>query len=152
MRNDRLNSDRNRWILIFGLLLVLAILVWYGYHFRPKMTLKMCLDDPLRYDGKEIGVWAESKVVELLPDGFLVKEMSYTIRVVGDPQNASPGDYVRMRAVFHKEGYLELKRLYVAKEKRLKIVVSIVPVLLVLFLLFKTYRFDWSRMFFREKT
>ena len=151
MRTERSDSGRTRWILIFGLLLSLIALVWYGYRFNPRVMLKMCLDDPIKYDGIGIEVGTEAKVTKLLPDGFIVKEAGRTIRVKGNPQNASMGDFVRMRAVFHKEGYLELKRLQVAKGKYIKIVVSIVPALLVLFLLFRTYKFDWHRILFREK-
>lgn len=111
----------------------------------------MCLKDPLRYDGQEIGVGTEATVVEILPDGFLLHEMGQTIRVEGDPQNASQGDFVRMRAVFHKQGYLELKHLYVAKGRRLKILVSIVPALLILFFVLRTYRFDWKQLLFIER-
>ena len=151
MRTERLDSGRTRSILIFGLLLSLVALVWYGYRFNPKVTLQMCLDDPLKYDGMEIGVGTEAKVTELLPDGFIMKEVGRTFRVKGNPQDASSGDFVRMRVVFHKEGYLELKRLQVAKGRYTKIVVSIVPTLLVLFFLFRTYKFDWRRILFREK-
>lgn len=151
MRTERLDSGRTRWIIILGLLLSLVSLVWYGYRFHPRVTFQMCLDDPLRYDGMEIGVGTEAKVSQLLPDGFVVKEVGGTFRVKGNPQDASLGDFVRMRAVFHKEGYLELKRLQVAKGRYTKIVVSIAPALLVLFLLFRTYKFDWRRILFREK-
>jgi len=151
MRTERLDSGRTRWILIFELLLSLVVLIWYGYRFNPRVTLQMCLEDPLRYDGMVIGVGAEAKVIQLLPDGFVVKEVGRTLRVKGNPQDASLGDFVRMRAVFHKEGYLELKRLQVAKGKYTKIVVSIAPALLVLFLLFRTYKFDWRWILFREK-
>jgi hypothetical protein len=111
----------------------------------------MCLDDPLKYDETKIGVGTGAKVIELFPDGFKVKEVGRTILVKGNPEDASLGDFVRMRAVFHKEGYLELKRLQVAKGKYTKIVVSIAPALLVLFLLFRTYKFDWRRILFRER-
>ncbi len=111
----------------------------------------MCLNDPLRYDGKEIGVGTEATVVEILADGFLLRQMGQTIRVEGNSQNASPGDFVRLSAVFHRQGYLELRHLYVAKGRRLKIVLSIIPALLVLFLVLKTYRFDWRRLLFTER-
>lgn len=140
-----------RWILTFGLLFVLGGLLWYGYRNNPSLSLEMCLRDPLRYDREEIGVGTEAKVVEILPDGFLLKEMGRTIRVKGDPQNASPGDFVRLRAVFHRQGYLELKHLYIAKGRRFKIYISIVAALLILFLVLRTYRFDWRRMFFTER-
>ena len=151
MRTERLDSGRTRWILIFGLLLSLVALVWYGNRFHPRMTLQMCLDDPVKYDGMEIGVGTEAKVTKLLPDGFIVREVGSTFRVKGNSQDASLGDFVRMRAVFHKEGYLELTRLQVAKGRYTKIVVSIAPALLALFLLFRTYKFDWRRMLFKEK-
>jgi len=151
MRTERLDSGRTRWILIFGLLLSLVALVWYGCRFYPRMTLQMCLDDPLKYDGMEIGVGTEAKVIQLLPDGFIVREVGRTFRVKGNPQDASLGDFVRMSAVFHKEGYFELKHLQVAKGRYIKIVVSIAPALLVLFLLFRTYRFDLRPMLFKEK-
>ncbi|UCC40166.1 MAG: hypothetical protein JSV96_01540 [Candidatus Aminicenantes bacterium] len=152
MRTERSDSSRGRWVLISGLLLSLVALVLYGYRYNPRVRLQMCLDNPLKYDGTEIGVGAEAKVTRLLPDGFIVKELNRTILVKGNPQNASLGDFVRMRVIFHKEGYLELKRLQVAKRRYTKIVVSIAPALLVLFLLFRTYRFDWRLFLFKEKT
>ena len=141
----------NRWIRISGLLLILAGLLYYGHQFNPEINLSMCLKDPTRYDGREIPVGTEAKVIKRLADGFILQEMGHTIRVKGDLQDIAPGEYVRMRAIFHKEGYLELKRIYVAEGRRLKIFLSIVPAVLVLFLLFKIYRFDWRRMLFVER-
>lgn len=145
------SSPAWRWILTLVLVLILVGLVYYGYRNNPSVGLQVCLDNPLGYDGREIGVGTEATVVRRLTDGFIVKELGRTIRVEGNPQEASPGDFVRMRGVFHKEGYLELKQLYVAKQRRLKILISIVPVLFVLVLFFRTYRFDWRRLLFTEK-
>ena len=142
---------RNRWVRIFGLILILAGLIHYGYRFNPEINLSKCLIDPARYDGREVAVRPEAKVIKRLPDGFVLQVMGHIIRVKGDPQNISQGDYVVMRAIFHKEGYLELKRIYVAKGRRLKILLSIVPAVLVLFLFFKIYRFNWRRMLFAER-
>ncbi|MFB0565714.1 MAG: hypothetical protein ACETWK_08565 [Candidatus Aminicenantaceae bacterium] len=142
---------RNRWINILGLLVVLICLVLYGYLSRDPVTLDKCLNNPIQYDGKDINVSIEATVVKLLSDGFFVRQMGRAIRVVGDPQNASVGDFVVMLAVFHKEGYLELKSLRVAKGRRLKVLISIPPALLVLFLLFWTYRFDLRLLLFKER-
>jgi len=144
--------SHKRRLSISALFLVLFCLVLYGYRSKDPVDLRACLDDPLKYDGRIIGVGAEATMFKLLPDGFLIREMGRTFRVVGDPQDASVGDFVVMRAIFHKEGYLELVKLRVAKKRRLKILVSIPPALLVLFLLFWNYRFDWRRMLFKERT
>lgn len=141
----------SRWIQICGLLILLALLVLYGYRENPFVTLRMCLGDPHQYDGQEINIAQEATVAQLLTNGFLLRQMDQIIRVQGDSQNASPGDYVRMKAIFHKENYLELKRLYVAKGRRLKMIVSVVPVMYILFLFFKTYRFDCFDMLFKER-
>lgn len=149
--NKRFPILRNRWVLTSGFLLLLIGLIYYGYRYNPRVNLSMCLNDPLKYDRYEVSIGTEAKVVERLSDGFILQEMGHTIRVKGDPQNVSPGDYVRLRAIFHKEGYLDLKLLYVAKGRRLKILVSIAPVVLVLFLFFRTYRFYGRRMIFTKR-
>ncbi len=149
--NDRLHVFRHRWFKTVGLLAVLAGLAVYGYLYNPVGKLSKCLADPERHDGRIIGVGTEAKVVELLPEGFVIQELGQRIAVAGDLPKASPGDYIRIRAIFHKEGYLELDQLYVAKGRRAKIFVSIVPALLVIFLLFRTYRFDWRQLLFRER-
>lgn len=149
--NDRFNAFHHRWYKIIALLAVLVGLAAYGYLLNPVGKLSKCLANPDLYDGQLIGVGTEAKVVELLPEGFIIQELGQRIRVVGDPPDASPGDYIRIRAVFHKEGYLELERSYVAKGRRAKIFVSIVPALLVIFLLFRTYRIDWRHLLFRER-
>ncbi len=143
-----MNSMRAGGIL--ALLLALTALVYYGYLHYPGITLRMCVEDPLRYDGRAIGVGTETTVAALFADGFLIHHMGDTFRVLGDPGDAEPGDFIQMRAVFHCEGYLELQRLHVAKYRRLKIIVSIAPVVLVAFLFLKHYRFNWGRCLFYE--
>ena len=150
--SEKFSILHNRWVRISGLLLILAGLLYYGHRFNPEIKLSMCLKNPTRYDGREIPVGTEARVIKRLADGFILQEMNHTIHVKGANQEISPGEYVRIRAIFHKEGYLELKRIYVAKGRRLKIFLSIVPAVLVLSLLFKIYRFDWRRMLFTERT
>ena len=140
-----------RWIVIPALLFILICLIWFGFQNAPSITLQMCLDNPTYYDGYEIGVGNEATIAQLLPEGFLVRQMSNTIRVSGGPQNASVGDFVQLRAIFHKEGYLELVKMHVAKQRRAKIFISVVPTLLILFIFFRRFKFNWRQMFFHER-
>lgn len=135
-----------------GLLAVLLVaLTYYGYRAFPEIRLVDCLRDPARYDGTLITVGTEATVERVLPDGFLVRQMGRVVRVIGDAGNPRPGDYVRFRARFHQEGHLSLAQLYVAKRRRAKVGVSILPVLLVVALVVKTYRFDPHRFCFVER-
>ncbi len=149
------SSDRplgTRRAVLPGLLLALLLaLVYYGYRAYPEIRLADCLKDPARYDGTLITVGTEATVEQLLPDGFLVRQMGRVVRVIGDAGDAKPGDFVRFRARFHREGYLTLQHLYVAKARRAKVAVSILPVLLVAVLVVKTYRFDRHRLCFVER-
>ncbi|MGQ9560087.1 MAG: hypothetical protein ACUVWA_06210 [Candidatus Oleimicrobiaceae bacterium] len=131
--------------------MLLVALTYYGYRAFPEIRLADCLHDPARYDGALITVGTEATVERVLPDGFLVRQMGRVVRVIGDAGNARPGDFVRFRARFHREGHLTLEQLYVAKRRRAKVAVSILPALLVVALVIKTYRFDPHRLCFVER-
>jgi hypothetical protein len=94
----------------------------------------------------------DARVVQILQDHFIIQQLGVKMRVKGDPLNASRGDFIRLKAVFHKENYLEVVRLYVDKGRRSKIIFSIFPALLVIFLFFKTYKFDWQTLVFYRRT
>ena len=140
---------RGLWILL--LCLILAGLLVYAYFVNPIVTLPMILDNPEEYDGKVVRLGTEATVYERLPDGFVLSQMGRKIRALGNPENADAGDFVQIKAVFHKEGHLDLMRIYVAKRRRLKVIVSIWPALLVLFLVIKTYAFDKKGFYFKER-
>ncbi len=141
-----------RLLTIIALSLALAGLTWYGHHNNPSVSLKMCVDESLKYDGKEIEIGMDAKVAKVFPDNFIIQQLGVKMRVEGDPLNASPGDFIRLKAVFHKEKYLEVVRLYVEKGRRYKIIISIFPVLLVIFLFLKTYKFDWQTLVFYRRS
>ncbi len=128
--------------LLFGALVALTL---YGYRAYPELRLSACLQDPLRYDGAQLIVGNEATVQSLLPDGFVIHQMGRSLRVLGNPGEAQVGDFVRMQVTFHKEGHLTLHRLYVAKKRRAKVAVSLLPALLVAGLCIRAYRFDRSR-------
>ncbi|MDZ7337946.1 MAG: hypothetical protein ONB30_05350 [candidate division KSB1 bacterium] len=131
-----------RVITIAAPLLVLGTLTYYGYRAYPELRLSTCLQDPLRYDGAHLVVGTEATVEALVPNGFVIRQLGRSVCVVGDPGDARVGDFVRMEVIFHKEGYLTLKRLYVAKKRRAKIAVSVLPVLVVGVWFCRAYRFD----------
>jgi hypothetical protein len=139
-------------IAVVGLLSVLlGGLTYYGYRAYPEITLADCLKDAERHDGAMITVGTEATVAQLLPDGFVVRQMGRLLRVVGNPAAARVGDFVRLRAQFHKEGYLTLERLYVAKKRRVKVAISLLPAILIVAMVAHTYRFDRRRLCFVEK-
>ena len=82
------------------------------------------------------GIWKTALIIcsivggsiiyfSIFPDSFIIQQMGVKMRVEGDPRNASTGDFVRLKAIFHKENYLEAVRFYAEKGRRLKIFISI---------------------------
>ncbi|MBC7187997.1 MAG: hypothetical protein H5U38_13265 [Calditrichaeota bacterium] len=142
---------RRRLVTIGLLLCLLAVLSYYGYRAYPEVRLIDCLRDPERFDGVSITVGNEAKVWQIVEDGFVVRQMGRLVRVQGDPGTARVGDFVRFQAQFHRDGHLTLQRLYVAKRRRAKVAISLLPALLVAVLVVRSYRFDRRRLCFVER-
>ena len=147
-----MNSIIKRSAMISLLFISLVGLSIYGERFNPFVTLRKCVSDPEKYDGSRISVGTEATVANILPNGFVLKQMNLKIPVYGQVENIAVNEFVNVVAIFHKDGYLELCDIYVAKKRRAKIITSIIPVIVIMILFFKQYRFDFKRLVIEEKT
>jgi len=144
-----MNSKRLVQILLLTILLIgLSI---YGKISNPEIILSTCLTNPEQHDGAIITVGTEATVAEMLPNGFLLQQRDQRIPVYGNVPEIAKNEFVNIVARFHKEGYLELQKLYVAKGRRFKIAASVLPVLLIVFFFIKSYRFDPHRFLFYKR-
>ncbi len=143
--------NKKRLFYILALTILLVALSIYGKISNPEILLSMCLAEPERYDGSVVSVGTEATMAEKLPNGFILQQMGRRIPVYGTVPDIAENEFVNIVARFHKEGYLELYQLYVAKHRRLKIAASVLPVFLVIFLFFKSYCFDLGRFQFEER-
>ena len=141
----------NRWMRIFALACILTALVVYGYYHNPNVTLEMCLANPEKYDGYTISISTEPTIAEIHDGWFIFNQLGRRHKVIGDAGSGSVGDFFSMKAVFNKDSDIELVGLHIAKARRWKIVVSILPVLVVVFLFIKYYRFNWNTFTLIEK-
>ena len=113
---------------------------------------KMCLENPDRFDGEVIEVGGEATVRDRLPDGFTIEYLGQIVRVDGTHPHLKKREFLSLIAVFHKEGpWLESLDIHIARYRRLKIVISVLPVIGVGFLLIIRYRFDPGRFEFVER-
>lgn len=145
-------SNKNRGLKISFLSGLIVLVCLYGWHSRSKCEtwFQDGLAEPERFDGKEIVVWSK-KVKFLTEVGFQLKDGKDEIPVRGQIPGLKEGDDVSLIAIFHREGYLELKRFYIHHGRQLKHVVSLPPFLLILILFFKQYRFDWKQKVFMQR-
>ncbi|MEW5766338.1 MAG: hypothetical protein AB1797_01755 [bacterium] len=142
-------SNKNRGLKISFLSGLIVLGCLYGWQARPKCEtwFQDGLAEPERFDGKEVVAFTK-KVKFLRKDGFQLKDGKDEIPVRGQIPGLKEGDYLSLTAIFHREGYLELKRFHIHHGRQLKRVVSLPPFLLILILFFKQYHFDWKRKVF----
>ncbi len=131
----------------YGILLcaLLAGLIYYGKEHNPAITLGMCMENPAAYDGQTIFIGTEITVREVLEDGFRIHQMGRFARVYGESAQVKKGDSVQLVAQFRAPDQLVLEKLYIAKKRRWKIALSVVPVVLIAVALFSAFKVDGRR-------
>lgn len=145
-------SDRHRTIKILGIALLLLFLAWFSDRQNRFLTFAECLRDPERFAGREIDIFLEPRVIEVGKRYLLVSQPDgpLEIRIPKGfdgvfPRGAKisdlkPGDSLEAIAVFRLPGYLELKAIRGAPLRRLKVALSIIPVLVAAWFLIRSIR------------
>ena len=134
-----------RIIKISILLFLLLALSYYGAHFHPWIETSDCLDRPGEYDGKLVTLYSEPMIGEIYSDGFqLLQKHRPPIRVYSDTTGLHTGEFIGLRATFHREGYLQAVSLRVARNRRYKIWLSILPVIFIGIALLHFFRINWK--------
>jgi hypothetical protein len=129
------------------------MLSYYSAFYHPWITLNECLDDPVKYDGYTITSFKEPMIGNIYSDGFqLILKDGNSIRVYCDTTGLISREYIGLIAVFHQEGYLVAKDLMIARNRRHKIWLSIIPVLFVCILLFNFYRFNLKKFLIESRS
>jgi len=131
-----------RLLRLLCLLVAMALLIWYGKEKNPSITLTMCLAEPEKYHGRLIEVANETIVQQVYNDSFTVRYLGRVVTVIGDTEGVRPGEFLSLIAVFDKSGKLLLQKKHIAIYRRWKIAVSVLPVLLILFLFLRQYRWN----------
>jgi hypothetical protein len=120
----------NRWMGMVILAAAAVGLCMLSGNRNPWLSLNACLAEPSACDGKWVSHFREPVIGALLPDGFLLmQKRGPSIRVRCDTTGLVEGEYVGIKAVFHKEGYLDHAVFLVAHGRREKIVISAFPAL-----------------------
>ena len=143
-------SDQHRILKLTLIILTLigfSLSVQFG---KPGLTYRQCLSDPETFDGKEIPIYIDARIIRIEPTRLIISqpEGPVAVRVPGGTGwiKGKPGDYLEALVVFHREGYLELKAIQTAPLRKIKIAVSILPVLVVAALLIRTVRWEKGRL------
>ena len=144
------------------MLLILGLLAWYSDAAQQPLTLLECLENPERYEGVEVPIFLEARVMDLTPDRLRISQITGPLEITIPPRfngmvssyssldDVKPGQSLEAITVFRLPGYLELKNLRIAPLRPLKIIFSIFPAIIVLVILIISIRWEKGRLVVKE--
>ncbi len=142
-----------RILMIVSSLTLLSLLCIHFAHHSPWLSLDACLKNPEKFDGELVTSFREPRISEIYSDGFLLTQKAGdSIKVLSDTSGLVINKYVGLSATFHKEGHLKAIHLKVSENRRYKIGLSIIPVLLIAFLFFRFFKWDKDAKSWRPKS
>lgn len=134
---------KKRWVyILITTVIIILLCIFYKYHV-PRISVAECLQNPETYEGCMITEYWEPKIGSIYSDGFLLQQRhAPSIRVYCDTSGLISGEFVGLRAFFHKEGHLQAVRAGVARNRKYKIWLSAIPVLFIGFFFFRYFRIN----------
>jgi len=141
----------SRFIIFPTLIIILIAVCYYGGSHAPWLKLSTCLENPEQYDGRLVTYIREPKIEKVTSDGFILKHGGGTLPVLADTTGLRANEYIGLTAIFHQEGYLEAENLVISKNRRYKIILSIIPVFLITILFLQNFKINWKNIHFEIK-
>ena len=135
--------------IFIWLLFLIFFMIWGKINF-PYVTLKDCLREPRKYNGYTITIGTETTVNKITSRGFYIKYLGKFFYVQGLADNLHVNEFVTLRAKFTSPDRLELVDLRPAKYRRIKILASVLPVIVILLLFLRAYRFHFVKFYFEK--
>ncbi|MCX6354504.1 MAG: hypothetical protein NTZ78_06320 [Candidatus Aureabacteria bacterium] len=146
----RPSENRKRTIAACALTIGIVLLCIYSGMYHPGVMLDDCIGDPSRYDGVVVFSPHEATVGKITEGGFLLRWQGQEIQVRGNAPGLAAGEYIGVRGVFHREGYVEALSIHVGRYRRTKMLVSVLGAAIVLSLLWKNLRWSSAQSGFQE--
>jgi len=109
---------------------------------RPYPNLAEVINSAEKFNGRQIAIIVECRVGEVTPDGFVLKQMNVEVLARTLEKNFRSGDDVVVEGIFQSPVTLEVTRMHIASKRRVKMAISVVPVIVVMVLVFKNVGFD----------
>jgi hypothetical protein len=139
--------------LLAGLLFVFFMLGSYGARHHPWLSYGECLANPGACDGRLVAGFREPMVGAIRSDGFELMQRGFRpVFVKTDTAGLKKGEFISLRAVFHKQGYLTATVAKIASRRREKMGLSLIPAVLGCVLFFRRFRFRPRRMEFEVRS
>lgn len=147
--------DNFRFVKIIISFLALSLLVFYIEIQGPKIIpgVKEFTSHPTQFINKEIGF--QGKIIKIEEKHFVVEQILEQVKmnltIQGTLSKAKPKDTISFVATYQTDKSLTLNRYIISNSRPIKIAVSLVALLIVTFLFFRDFTFDFKKMVFKQK-
>jgi len=148
-------SDRYRWLKIIFCLALISGLVFYAEIVGPQKIpgLAQFKKIPDIFIGKELEF--NGSLQEIGPSYFLVNQKLdgklMKVKIQGRLEKAKTQDTIYVVAEYQKDRTLVLKRYLISNSRPIKIAISLVAFLWVIFYFLKNFTFDFKNLIFEPK-
>lgn len=142
-------SNHHRWRKVAAAVLLLFALCGWSYWAGPQQHFYAvdCLKQPTACAGKSV-LAAVAKIQMLQADGFLIETQGREFFVRGRAAGLEPGKYIDVKGVFRASGELELETYHLHRERQIKLMVSIIPLVILTYLVRRDFMVNSSRKMF----
>jgi len=139
------------FVLMSGALCLLALGI-AAEQTRPYPNLTEVLNSAKKFNGRHIAFIVECRVGKIRSDGLVLKQMNAEVLARTHERNFRSGDDVVVEGIFHAPATLEVTRMHVVSTRRVKMAISVIPVIVVTLLVFKNVGFDrkGGRLYLKE--
>ena len=146
------SAVKSRLVLLLFIGLGIGLLCWTSAFRHPWISFADCIANPDKYDDRLVEEFREPLIGAIHADGFELRQRGERpVFVRADTVGLKTGEYVALKAVYHREGYLTAVVAKVASGRREKMALSLVPALLIIILFFRQFCFKWKTFEFGMK-
>lgn len=139
-------------VIIFLLIIIIALgayAAWQG-PIR-EITSWEVVAAPEKYEGREIKA-GYNRIIGGGGSYWTVGPFGHDVVLKIDPHLLlEPGNFISYQGQVRKDGYIETNEIYIHKERGFKYLVSLIPLLVILFWFGREYRFNPRKFYFEEK-
>lgn len=130
----------------------IAALGWWSWYSDPDPSLPEVIASAADFEGRQVKISDEPVVESVATDSFIVRSRGFRLRVSGRVSTDDVGRFVYVRGIFRRpaasaewDGIINPAEHHVARGRRAKIWLSVIPVVWITVLLLRHFRIDTTR-------
>ena len=143
-------TDKYRFLKTIVPFLIILALVIYGEIKGPQLFpgYLEAKKNPRQFINKEISFGG--KIIKVDKNYFLIEVEKKPVKILGSLEKDKLNYSINGKAIYLEDGSLKAIDFHLSNLRIYKIILSIIPIILIGYLFFKQYRFDFKKLEFKN--